>query len=243
MRTLCVGMVRVEKGKELEARIQEYKVEELPGTSILGILETIRRELDPTIYYEASCRSSVCGTCAIMINGKPMLACKTQTANLPEKIFLSPLRGFPVIRDLAADKSEFFSRLNREKVKGWVDHAVAFNPEHEFLMPDSLAEEIYNADRCIECGICVAGCLSAQINKGFVGAAGLNKILRFVLDPRDKRGITNMPVGEETFCHGIGNCEVVCPKEIPLASHLGRLKRITVLAWTKQIFRKLLGTK
>lgn len=241
MRTLRVSIVRVEKGKEHDARIQEYRVEELPGMSVVGMLETIRRELDPTIYYEASCRSAVCGTCAIMINGTPKLACKTQTVGLLEKITLAPLRGFPVIRDLAADKSKFFERLNRETIQGWINHSVAFNPEQEFLMPDALAREIYEADRCIECGICVAGCLSAQTNKGFVGAAGLNKIFRFVLDPRDRRGITNMPVGEETFCHGIGNCEVVCPKEISLTSHLGRLKRKTVWEEAKQVIRKFFG--
>lgn len=241
MRILRVGIVRVEQGKEREARVQEYAVKELPGMSVLGLLETIRREQDATVYYEASCRSAVCGTCAVMVNGKPMLACKTQTVDLPEKIHLAPLRGFPVIRDLAADKSKFFERLNRKKIKGWVDHAVAFNPEQEFLMPDALAEEIYQADRCIECGICVAGCLSAQANKGFIGAVGLNKILRFVLDPRDKRGVADMPAGQETFCHGIGNCEIVCPKEIPLSGHLGRLKRKTVWEEAKQILRKIVG--
>lgn len=237
MRELSVSILRIEKGKEKDAYFQEYEVEEISGMSVLELLGRIRA-MNPTIYYDAVCRSSVCGSCAIMINGKPMLACKTQTSSLPEKIKLEPLVGFPTVGDLAVNKAKFFSELNREKVKGWIHPKNGFNPEKESLMDDSTAEKIYKADRCIECGICVSGCLSAQVNGDFIGAAGLNKILRYAVDPRDEREIKDMPLKNISACHGIGNCENLCPKEIKLSEQIGTLRKKALWESVRKIFKK-----
>ena len=238
MRKLKVEILRIEAGREKATRFEEYEIEEISGMSVLALLQKIQAENDPTVYFDAVCRSSICGSCAMMINGKPALACKTQTAGLPEKIKLEPLIGFPVIGDLAVDKAKFFSELNREKIKGWIHPKNEFNSKQESLMSDESAEKIYKADRCVECGICVSGCLSARMNKDFHGAAGLNKISRFVLDPRDERKIEDMPSGGQTFCHGIGNCENLCPKEIELSEQIGTLRRKALWESIKKIFKK-----
>lgn len=238
MRKLKVEILRIKAGKEKDAYFEEHEIEEISGMSVLALLQKIQAENDPTVYFDAVCRSAICGSCAMMINGKPSLACKTQTASLPEKIKLEPLIGFPVIGDLAIDKAKFFSELNREKVKGWIHPKIGFNPEKESLMDDETAEKIYKADRCIECGICVSGCLSARMNKDFIGAAGLNKILRYAVDPRDKREVADMPLENVPVCHGIGNCENLCPKEIKLSEQIGTLRRKALWASIKKIFKK-----
>lgn len=236
MRKLKVEILRIEAGKEKDAYFEKYEIEEISGMSVLALLQKIQKENDATIYFDAVCRSAICGSCAMMINGKPALACKTQTAGLPEKIKLEPLIGFPVIGDLAVDKAKFFRELNREKIKGWIHPKNEFNPAKESSMDDETAGKIYKADRCVECGICVSGCLSVQVNEKFIGAAGLNKILRYAIDSRDKREIGEMPFENVSSCHGIGNCENLCPKEIKLSEQIGTLKRKAIWESIKKIF-------
>jgi len=97
-------------------------------------------------------------------------------------------------------------------------------------MDPALAQEIYELDRCIECGCCVAGCGTAQMRKDFVGAVGLNKIARFRLDPRDTRDDAAFyeVVGDDDGvfgCMSLLGCHDVCPKQLPLATQIAFIRR------------------
>src|SRR3989338_6059251 len=139
----------------------EFLVQEKPGMSVLSLLDEILETQDSSIYYEAVCQSSICGSCAIKINGQPKLACKTQTSSLPENIALEPLDFFPLIKDLATDKSKFFEELNK-RLETWVHPEKPFTNEDE-IMPDEISAKLYERERCIECGICISACPAASL--------------------------------------------------------------------------------
>jgi fumarate reductase iron-sulfur subunit len=115
----------------------------------------------------------------------------------------------------------------------------------EERMDNGLAEQIYELDRCIECGCCVAACGTAIMREDFLGAVALNRLARFILDPRDQRTEKDyfdiVGTDEGIFgCMGLLACEDVCPKEIPLQEQLGKLRRKMALAAVKNILPRFL---
>jgi len=246
MRKLTVRILRAKPGQEKNAHFDEYCIEEKPRMSVLLVLDEIKETKDPSIYYESVCRSSICGSCAIKINGQPKLACKTQTSSLPDKITLEPLDVFPLIKDLAVDKSQFFEELNK-KLETWVHRQKEFKNLDEKIS-EELASQLYESERCIECGICISACVAASCAK-FMGASGCGKGLRFVLDPRNedkeaiKKLISVLASDEGLWgCHGIGACEKFCPKEINLLKQLGKARievlKLIVKEWLKKPLKK-----
>jgi len=162
----------------------------------------------------------------MIINGRPDLACKTLTKELPTEITLMPLPVFKLIGDLSVDTGTWFRSMN-EKMGSWIhtDKTPDPNAEEE-KMDNSLAEEIYELERCVECGCCVASCGTANMREDFVGAVALNRIARFMLDPRDQRKEREyfevIGTDEGIFgCMGLLACEDVCPKRSPPAGPVG----------------------
>jgi fumarate reductase iron-sulfur subunit len=166
----------------------------------------------------------------MMINGRPTLACRTLTSDLPEDIELYPMPFFKMLGDLSVDTGIWFRGIS-EQLESWIHTEREFNPEaEEERMDNSLANKIYESERCIEYGCCLAGCATAQVYPKFLGAAGLNRIGRFMLDPRDQR--TNqewfelVSTDEGVFgCIGMMACDDVCPKELSLLEVFSYIRR------------------
>ena len=217
--------------EESKPFIQEYVLEETERLNIFSALNHLRDEQDPTLMFDFVCRAGICGSCAMMINGRPTLACRTLTSDLPEVIELFPLPFFKLLGDLSVDTGVWFRGIC-ENIESWIHTGKTFNPkEEEARMDNALANEIYEADRCIECGCCVSGCATANVYPNFLGATGLNRIARYIMDPRDERS------GETWFelvssyegifgCIGMMACEDVCPKSIPLLDTFSRVRRL-----------------
>jgi len=211
-------------------RMQEYQIEEEPDMTIFMALMKIREELDPSLMFDFSCRAAICGSCAMLINGRPKLACKTMTKDLRKKITLMPLPVFKLIGDLSVDTGSWFREMNK-RLEAWIHTSKEFNPEaQEERMDNELALKIYEAERCIECGCCVAGCGTANIREEFISAAGLNRLARFFIDPRDERSPEQYfeVIGDEygSFgCVGLMACDDLCPMEIPLQQQLAFVRR------------------
>ena len=151
-------------------------------------LNEIRENQDPTLQFDFVCRAGICGACGMLIDGRPGLACRTLTRDLGSRVTLAPLPVFRLIGDLSVDTGAWMQGM-AERLETWV-HLREQEPDLGALeerMEPALAEEIYELERCIECGCCVAACATARMREDFVGAAGLNKIARFRLDPRDTR--------------------------------------------------------
>ena len=223
-----------------EPRLQTFQIQETPGMNIYQALVRIREEQEPSLMFDFVCRTALCGACGMLINGRPRLACKTFTRNLPDKISLFPLPGFRLIADLAVDTGTWFRQLAL-RTGAWLHTSRAFaHSVPEERMDDETAAKIFEAERCIECGCCLAACGKVHMQKDFIGAAGINRLARFMLDPRDERGATGFfeVLGSEDGifgCLGLMGCEDNCPKDLPLQLQLAYVRRRMAAAglWRK----------
>ncbi len=224
-------------------RMQTYTLEETQNMTLFIALNRLREEQDPSLVFDFCCRAGICGACAMVINGRPGLACQTQIKDQPGKITLHPLPVYKLVGDLSVDTGVWFREMYT-KTESWVHTTKVFDPnKKEERMDNEVAEQIYELERCIECGCCVAACGTARLRDDFMGAAALNRIARFVVDPRDQRtdkqyyeiiGNDNGIFG----CMGLLACEDVCPKGLPLQNQLGFLRRKMGITAIKDIFRK-----
>lgn len=209
---------------------REYKIEETASMTIFIVLNLIREHQDPDLSFDFVCRAGICGSCGMMINGRPRLACRTLTKDLPEVITLMPLPAFKLIKDLSVNTGVWFEGMTK-RVEGWIhsQKEVDISKLEERVEPE-VAQEVFELDRCIECGCCIAGCATKVMREDFLGAAGMNRVMRFMIDPHDERT-------DEDYYELVGNddgvfgcmsliaCHDVCPKELPLQSKIAYLRR------------------
>ncbi|MGA8055105.1 MAG: fumarate reductase iron-sulfur subunit [Burkholderiales bacterium] len=212
-------------------RMQTYELEEAVGMTLFIALSEIREKQDPSLQFDFVCRAGICGSCGMMINGRPGLACRTLTMNLDADITLAPLPVFALIGDLSVNTGKWMRAMS-ERLETWVhmkQQEVDIARIEERMEPE-LAEGIYLLDRCVECGCCVAGCGTARMRQDFVGAVGINKIARFRLDPRDGRNDADFYelVGDDDGvfgCMSLLACHDVCPKNLPLQTQIAFVRR------------------
>jgi len=213
-------------------QIQSFELEEADTMTLFIALNEIRQTQDPSLQFDFVCRAGICGSCGMIVNGRPALACRTLTRDLPDTITLAPLPAFELIGDLSVNTGKWMRGMS-ERLETWV-HAQNLErvdiDRMEAAMEPELAEKIYELERCIECGCCIAACGTAQMHADFVGAMGLNQIARFRLDPRDQRTDADYYelVGDESGvfgCMTLLGCEDMCPKELPLAAQIAFLRR------------------
>jgi fumarate reductase iron-sulfur subunit len=232
MRRLRLRVFRHDPGDPAsEPRFDCFELEEAPGMTLFIALNEIRERVDPSLAFDFVCRAGICGSCGMVVNGRPGLACRTLTQDLPVDITLAPLPTFRLIADLSVDTGSWMRGMS-ERLEAWI-HAVDADADLtriEAPMDPDLAERVYELDRCIECGCCVAACGTARMRPDFVGAVGLNKIARFALDPRDGRSDADFYeiVGndEGVFgCMTLLGCHDVCPKQLPLQTQIAFLRR------------------
>jgi fumarate reductase iron-sulfur subunit len=215
-------------------RWQRYEIEEADGMTLFIALTDIREKQDPSLQFDFVCRAGICGSCAMVIDGRPTLACRTLTKNLGRHITLAPLPFFELIGDLSVNTGKWMRGMS-ERLEGWM-HMVEPQPDISRIEPamdPALADRIYELDRCIECGCCVAACGTARMREDFVGAVGLNRIARFRIDPRDTRSDADHYelVGDDDGvfgCMSLLACHDLCPKQLPLSTQIAYLRRAMV---------------
>ena len=213
-----------------EPHIDVFEIDERPYMTLFMALNEIRETQDSGLQFDFACRSAICGSCGMMVNGRPALGCRTLTADLPETIRLHPLPAFKLIGDLSVDTGTWFREM-AERTEAWIHEQLPFDPEAtEERMSDDIAQAIYEGDRCIECGCCVASCGVANVNPDFLAGAGLNRVARFMMDPRDSRDDADwfeVVAGQQGVfgCVGMMACADVCPKELPLLEVYSYLRR------------------
>ena len=235
-RTLSFEIFRYNpEDPESVPHMQTFEIEETPYMSLFIALNHIRETQDPSLQFDFACRSAICGSCGMMVNGRPALGCRTLTKDLPDHVRLHPLPVFKLIGDLSVDTGTWFRQMV-EKSEAWIHATREFDPEaQEERMDDDLAQALYEGERCIECGCCVASCGVANVNEEFAGPAGLNRIARFMMDPRDSRDDAEwfevVSNSDGVFgCLGLMACHDVCPKELPLLDVYAYLRRKTLAA-------------
>ena len=238
-RALNISVLRFNpRDPDSTPRLQTYGLEEADGMTLFIALNEIREKQDPSLQFDFVCRAGICGSCGMMINGRPGLACRTLTKDLGADINLAPLPVFELIADLSVNTGKWMRAMS-ERLRTWVhlqDPTVDLGQIEESMDP-GLAEQIYELDRCIECGCCIAGCGTVRMHDSFVGAVGLNKVARFRLDPRDHRGDADYYelIGDDEGvfgCMSLLGCHDVCPKNLPLQTQIAFLRRKMVwMGW------------
>ena len=232
-RTLRIQVLRHNpRDPDSQPRLQTFEIEEADAMTLFIALTEIRERQDPSLQFDFVCRAGICGSCGMIINGRPGLACRILTRDLPEQIVLAPLPAFELIGDLSVNTGKWMRGMS-ERLETWVHSQNLERLDIDAMeapMEPELAEQIYELERCIECGCCVAACGTARMREDFVGAVGLNQVTRFRLDPRDERSDAAFYelVGDESGvfgCMTLLGCEDMCPKDLPLATQIAFLRR------------------
>ena len=218
------------QGKDMKPYFEDFKIKETDSMTVYIALTQVRETMDAGVAFDFVCRAGICGSCAMMINGRPKLACRTLTKDLPEEIIILPLPTFKLIKDLSVNTGEWMDAMS-VRVKSWIHTSknTDIADIEEPIEPD-VADEVFELDRCIECGICVAACGTKLIKEDFVGAVGLNRIARFECDPHDERTIDDYYelVGDDNGifgCMTLLGCEDNCPKHLPLQTKIAYMRR------------------
>ncbi len=204
-----------------------FTIEVQDTWTILDGLNAIKWHHDGTLSYRRSCRHGICGSCAMMINGKNDLACEKQISSVKGEITVEPLKGFPVTRDLMVDQTHFFEGLRL--VKPWLINHTAPPTDKERLQTPEDRKLLDGTWECILCGACTSSCPAFWDNDSFLGPAALLKAYRYICDTRDEGlderiGILDSKVGVWR-CHTIFNCVEACPKDLNPTNAIVQLRR------------------
>ncbi|WP_440952402.1 succinate dehydrogenase/fumarate reductase iron-sulfur subunit [Methanococcoides sp. FTZ1] len=240
--------IRRQEGKK--SWYEVFEVEERPGMTVLEALFHVQEKLDGSLTFRYSCRGAVCGSCGMLINRVPRLACRTQVSELrkeptnegnPEvlianrkteenndEILIEPLPDLEVIRDLVVDMEVFYSLL--DNVRPWLEVKEDV-PEKENIIDHEMQLMIEQYTNCILCAICHGSCPVAARDKKYYGPAALAKAWRFDLDPREdekhreqRRDIVDSVSGV-WGCDTVYRCVAVCPKKVAPTQGINELRK------------------
>jgi succinate dehydrogenase / fumarate reductase iron-sulfur subunit/fumarate reductase iron-sulfur subunit len=223
--TAPAGTLRAEIARSEPDARRRFDLDRHGLRVVLDVVAAAARE-DPTLFFRYSCRSGYCGTCTLLVNGRPVLACQAPVPGAA-LVRIAPLGGFPVVRDLVVDPAPFAHR--------WAAAEARLDPVE--VVGDTGPRPIDPAGRrvidpsldCISCGACFAACDLSAADRPFLGPAALNRAAVVVADRRDTRRAERLATvdGHDGIegCHGIGACSLVCPKGLDPARSIRRLRR------------------
>lgn len=228
--TAIVRVQRFNPDNDKKPYMQEFKVPLTPGTTILDALHQIKTEQDGSLTYRRSCRHAICGSCAMNVNGRNVLVCKTPLARELDqqgRVTIKPLPYLPIIKDLVVDRSSFWEQYLR--VKPWLIPPENV-PEKEFRVSPEEVEALHNAETCIMCGACYSSCQVIAMTKNYVGPHAALKTFLRVLDPRDTAPAERLAdlAGDDGVyrCHTIFNCIDACPKNLNPTQAIETLRKL-----------------
>lgn len=219
--------------------VQSYTLDVEEGSTILDCLNRIKWEQDGSLAFRKNCRNTICGSCAIRINGRSALACKENVGNeltklhldassgIPE-ITIAPMGNMPVIKDLVVDMSRFWDNL--EAVDPYVSTGARAVPEREFLQTPEERSRLDQMGNCIMCGACYSECNAREVNPDFVGPHALAKAQRMVADSRDateENRLEEYNQGTQGVwgCTRCLMCNAVCPMDVAPMDQIGKIKQ------------------
>ena len=209
---------------------QDYELEAGRILRFTDVFRKINNELDPSLAWNSSCEHAQCGTCAVRVNGKPLLACELLVENAVARfgttVFeVGPITVAPVVRDLVVDFEQAYERVN--KVKPYIiEPAQNLNPGEEYQIDPRDLERYVEATRCVNCFCCAEACISSH--KGFLGPNAVMASIVRLMDPREQAEEERLELlySEEGIyrCHTSMACSFVCPKEIDVAHFIALAK-------------------
>ncbi len=206
---------------------ETYNLEAEETERILDLLELVKGHYDGTLSFRRSCAHGVCGSDAMRINGRNMLACKALVRDVGANITVEPLLGLKVAKDLIVDMEPFFD--NYKKVLPYFinDSPLPADGKERLQSPEQRAR-FDDTTKCILCAACTTSCPSYWASDDYLGPAALVAAHRFIYDSRDEAASERMHIISETSgvarCHTIFNCTMACPRDIQITKAIGELK-------------------
>ncbi len=210
-------------------RYDQHAVEAEKGLTVLEALLRIKDEVDGSLAVRYSCKSAICGSCAVTINDQNRLACQTQLSTLGKVVRVEPLAGYSIIKDLVVDMGPFWEQMRRI-LPYFITKSE--DPERERLQTPKERKRIDEATWCIQCGACSSSCPVMWTDERYIGPAAFVKAWRFVGDSRDEGAEERLARINSEFgvwrCHTIFRCVDSCPKKINPTVAIESLRRALI---------------
>ena len=211
------------------AKFIEFSVSYEKWTTVLEAILAVKQQFDHSVAVRYSCRQATCGSCGMMINGKPRLACFTKISELGSSVVtVEPMSNFPIIRDLAVKFEQLFA--THQKIKPYLirDDSELEPGQKAFLQSPEEVEQYIQFANCIKCGLCNSACPTMATDTSFVGPQALAQAYRYVADSRDNGKSTRLKIIDDSHgiwrCHFAGSCSQVCPKGVDPAMGIQMLR-------------------
>ncbi|KAF0112603.1 MAG: fumarate reductase iron-sulfur subunit [Rhodospirillaceae bacterium] len=238
--TITIEVMRYRPETDSEPVFQSYPVPCPKEWVVLDALNYIKDTIDSSLSYRWSCHMAVCGSCGMMVNGEPMLACKAFLRDMGDTVRVEPLLNFPIERDLVVAMDDFIEKLT--SIKPYIIRKTE-KPVEEgtYLQTPAQLKRYKQYTLCINCLLCYSACPQYGLNPDFIGPSALALAHRYNLDNRDEgRALRQEFVASHEGvweCSFVGACSEVCPKHVDPASAVQQMK----IASTKDYFLGFLG--
>lgn len=230
--------VSVWRGDSSHGAFEDFAVPWQENQTVLDVVTWIQQNADANLAYRYACRVGMCGSCAMMVNGRPRWTCRTHVNKVLDdnRVSIAPLRNLPVIKDLAVDMDEFFDK--------WVEagghhHPTATRSDPMPPIPPGEPERVIASDaiECINCAVCYASCDTVAGNPDYLGPAALQRAWTLYNDAKDasKKNVLEAVSGNGGChnCHSQGSCTLYCPNDLDPMRAIAGLKKATVSSFIR----------
>lgn len=226
-KVVTMRIARFNPSTDHSTRFSEYQVPVEKWTTVLDAILDVKKHFDHSVAVRYSCRQATCGSCGMLINGRPRLACFTKISELDSNVVtVEPMHNFPVIRDLAVRFERLFE--THQKVKPYMMRDDIDTDTRDIIQTPEQLEQFIQFSNCIKCGLCNSACPTMATDSSFVGPQALAQAYRYVADSRDRGRDSRLKVIDESHgiwrCHFAGSCSQVCPKGVDPAMGIQLLR-------------------
>jgi fumarate reductase iron-sulfur subunit len=236
-RTVELEVMRYDPETSAAPYWQRYVVPYEHEWVVLDALNYVKDNLDPTLSYRWSCHMAVCGSCGMMVNGEPKLACKAFLREFPPHLRIEALANFPIERDLVTVVDDFMAKLAQVK-----PYLIPREPKPleagEHVQTPAQLKRYRQYAQCINCMLCYAACPEYALIPHFIGPAAIALAHRYNQDSRDAGRQERQQEIAKTEgvweCTFAGACSEVCPKHVDPASALQQVKIASSVDWFRE---------
>lgn len=236
-RLVELEVLRYHPETDSEPHFQRYAATCREEWVVLDALNHIKETLDPTLSYRWSCHMAVCGSCGVMVNGEPKLACKAFLRNYEGVIRVEPLRYFPIERDLVTVMDDFMAKLARVKPYLIPRQERPFS-EGEYRQTPAELKRFKQYSMCINCMLCYAACPEYGLIPNYIGPAAIALAHRYNQDSRDggrDERRQEIAATEGVWdCSFVGACSEVCPEHVDPARAIQQVKIRSTVDWYQE---------
>ncbi|MDP1879503.1 MAG: succinate dehydrogenase iron-sulfur subunit [Parachlamydiaceae bacterium] len=246
--TYILNILRGEPGHQYW---EEFELKRMPFANVISSLMDIQKnpvnrknEKVAPVVWESGCLEEVCGSCSMLINGKPRQACTALIEVIIHEtgsniIRLAPFNKFPLVRDLIVDRSRMFEDL--KKVHAWIDVDSSFSSESGPRISPEKQKLMYALSTCMTCGCCLEACPQINHKSKFIGPAAISQVRLFDSNPvgKTQKAVRLRPLMQEggiNDCGDAQNCVEVCPKRIPLTDSIADISRSVTMQALEDLF-------